>query len=106
MRAGSDTLPVRVARKREEALDICSLELVAPGSRELPAFSAGSHLDLHLPGRLVRQHSLCGDPVLTRCYRLAVVREPNSRGGSVVMPWCRRTCSASLWETACASPAP
>ena len=50
--------------------------------RALPAFTAGAHIDLHLPGGLVRQYSLCGDPADTRRYRLGVLKDPASRGGS------------------------
>ena len=48
------TLTVRVARKTTEALDICSFELVSADGRPLPAFSAGSHVDVQLPGGLTR----------------------------------------------------
>ena len=74
-------LSVRVARKRGEAQDICSLELVAEEG-ELPAFTAGAHLDVHLPNGLVRQYSLCNDPLETGRYVIAVLRDPGSRGGS------------------------
>ena len=39
--------PVRIARKAVEALDICSFELVDPAGAALPAFTAGSHIDVH-----------------------------------------------------------
>ena len=48
------TISVRVARKQQEALDICSFELVAEDGAPLPAFSAGSHVNVHLPGGLIR----------------------------------------------------
>ncbi|MDT7839035.1 PDR/VanB family oxidoreductase [Aquabacterium sp. OR-4] len=53
--------------------------------RALPAFSAGAHVDLHLPGGLVRPYSLCSDPADTRRYRLGVLKDPASRGGSVAV---------------------
>lgn len=79
------TLTVRVARKQREALDIDSFELVAPDGAALPAFAAGSHIDVHLPGGLVRQYSLCNHPGETHRYQIAVLRDANSRGGSVAM---------------------
>jgi vanillate O-demethylase ferredoxin subunit len=81
----SATRCVRIARKFTEAQDVCSFELVDAEGGELPAFSAGSHVDVHLEGGLVRQYSLCNDPSETHRYQLAVLREPRSRGGSVAM---------------------
>jgi vanillate O-demethylase ferredoxin subunit len=79
------TLRVRVARKAVEATDICSLELVSVDGGALPGFSAGSHVDVHLPGGTVRQYSLCNDPAETHRYLIAVLRDPASRGGSVAV---------------------
>jgi vanillate O-demethylase ferredoxin subunit len=79
----ASTLSVRVARKAMEATDICTLELVAVEEGvPLPAFSAGSHVDVHLPGGLTRQYSLCNDPSECHRYLIGVLRDPASRGGS------------------------
>jgi ferredoxin-NADP reductase len=51
----------------------------------LPAFSAGSHVDVHLPGGLTRPYSLCNDPTESHRYVIAVLRDPQSRGGSRAM---------------------
>lgn len=82
--AGS-LLHVRVARRTVEAQDICSLELVACDGAALPPFAAGSHVDVHLPGGIVRQYSLCNDPAETHRYQIAVLRDPASRGGSAAV---------------------
>jgi vanillate O-demethylase ferredoxin subunit len=79
------TLTVRVARKAVEALDICTFELVDAAGVPLPAFSAGSHIDVHLPNGLTRQYSLCNDPAETHRYLIGVLRDPASRGGSTAM---------------------
>jgi vanillate monooxygenase ferredoxin subunit len=76
---------VRIARKTVEALDVCSFELVDAGGGALPPFSAGSHIDVQLGHGLVRQYSLCNDPRETHRYLIAVLRDPNSRGGSLEM---------------------
>jgi vanillate O-demethylase ferredoxin subunit len=82
----ASTLSVRVARKAMETADICTLELVAvDGGTPLPGFSAGSHVDVHLPGGLTRQYSLCNDPKETHRYLIGVLRDPASRGGSVAV---------------------
>jgi vanillate O-demethylase ferredoxin subunit len=79
------TIAVRVARKQQEAVDICTYELVAEDGGPLPAFSAGSHVDVHLPGGLTRQYSLCNDPTESHRYLIGVLRDPASRGGSAAM---------------------
>lgn len=79
------TLQVRVARKRTEAQDICSLELVALDGGALPAFAAGAHIDVHLPNGLQRQYSLCNAPTETQRYVIGVLRDAASRGGSAAV---------------------
>jgi vanillate O-demethylase ferredoxin subunit len=79
------TLNVRVARKAAEALDICTFELVAADGGTLPAFSAGSHIDVHVPGGPVRQYSLCNDPAESHRYLIGVLKDPATRGGSKSM---------------------
>lgn len=81
----NSTITVRVARKVAEAQDICSLELVDLSGAPLPAFSAGAHIDVHLPDGLTRQYSLCNAPDERHRYMLGVLRDPASRGGSNMM---------------------
>jgi vanillate O-demethylase ferredoxin subunit len=78
-------LTVRVTRKSVEALDICTFELVDAQGGHLPAFSAGSHIDVHLPNGLTRQYSLCNDPREGHRYLIGVLRDAGSRGGSIAM---------------------
>lgn len=79
------TLQVRVARKAIEAQDIVTLELVAVDGAALPAFSAGSHIDVQLPNGITRQYSLCNDPQETHRYQIGVLRDAASRGGSTAV---------------------
>jgi vanillate O-demethylase ferredoxin subunit len=81
----ASTLNVRVAHKATEAIDISSYELVDVDGRPLPPFSAGSHIDVHLPDGIVRQYSLCNDPGETHRYLIGVLRDAASRGGSKAM---------------------
>lgn len=76
------SLHVRVAAIRNEATDIASFELIPDSGQALPVFAAGAHIDVMLPGLPVRQYSLCNAPGETHRYRIAVLKEPNSRGGS------------------------
>lgn len=78
-------IDVIVTSKRREAEGIYSFELAAAGPRSLPAFSAGSHIDVHLPNGLVRQYSLCNHPEESHRYLLGVLLDPASRGGSQTM---------------------
>lgn len=79
------TLDVVVRHRELQGTAVAVLDLAAPGGAPLPAFTAGSHVELHLPGGLVRAYSLCGDPADASAYRLGVLRDPASRGGSVAV---------------------
>ncbi|MCC6105068.1 PDR/VanB family oxidoreductase [Acetobacter sp.] len=76
----ADTIDVRVAAA-ERLGEVLSFDLV-PLQGVLPSWEAGAHVDLFLGDGLIRQYSLCGDPGDCSCYRLAVLRDPASRGGS------------------------
>jgi vanillate O-demethylase ferredoxin subunit len=78
-------LDVLVTRKRQEAEGIFSFELARADGHPLPAFSAGSHIDVHLPNGLVRQYSLCNHPEERHRYLIGVLLDPQSRGGSQSM---------------------
>ncbi|WP_028602935.1 PDR/VanB family oxidoreductase [Ottowia thiooxydans] len=79
------SIEVKVTCKTEEATDIASFELARLDGAPLPRFSAGSHIDVHIPGGLTRQYSLCNDSTEQHRYRIAVLRDPASRGGSTAM---------------------
>nr|WP_284504625.1 PDR/VanB family oxidoreductase [Caballeronia sp. ATUFL_M1_KS5A] len=76
---------VEVVRKNVECDDICTFELADRDGSALPAFSAGSHIDVHVRRDLVRQYSLCNDSRETHRYVIGVLRDANSRGGSRAM---------------------
>ena len=78
-------LRVRVARKLPLAVDIALFELVSVDGASLPAFSAGAHIDVSMPGGHTRQYSLCNDPARAQRYEIAVLKDPQGRGGSVAM---------------------
>ncbi len=80
------------ARQGDLALRVDTADMVADGVRRLvlrdpdgirlPDWTPGSHIDVVLPGQLVRQYSLCGDRWDAYSYQVAVLREPAGRGGS------------------------
>ena len=59
-----------------------ALELRDPNDDALPAWTPGAHIDVVLPSGRIRSYSLCGAVEDDRSYRIAVLREPESRGGS------------------------
>jgi ferredoxin-NADP reductase len=75
-------LHLRVDRRTTGAEGVVVLDLRRADGADLPSWSAGAHIDLKLPGGLTRQYSLCGDPADRAVWRIAVLREPESRGGS------------------------
>jgi vanillate O-demethylase ferredoxin subunit len=78
-------LNLRVRSITYEAEGINSYELVDPAGGELPSFSAGSHIDVHTPGNLVRQYSLCNAPSERHRYVIGVLCDENGTGGSKSM---------------------
>jgi hypothetical protein len=75
-------MQVRFKRISFEAESINSYELVAPAGGKLVSFSAGSHIDLHLPNGMIRSYSLVNDQGETHRYVIAVNNDAMSRGGS------------------------
>lgn len=78
-------LDVLVTARTVGADGIAVFELTSLDGAALPGFSAGSHVDVYTPSGLVRQYSLCNSPGETHRYRIAVLRDRNSRGGSAAM---------------------
>lgn len=78
-------LTVKVLRKLGQAQDIASFDLASVDGSPLPAFGAGSHIDVYLPNGMTRQYSLCNDAAEQHRYRIAVLRDPATRGGSGAM---------------------
>ena len=81
-------LPVRGIKTVVESVEdggprIRVYTLRDPELWELPPFRPGAHIDVHLPGGLVRTYSLCNDPADDKRYVIAVKREADGRGGSI-----------------------
>lgn len=75
-------LQVVVRQIRFEAAGINSYEFVSADGADLPPFTAGAHIDVHIESGLIRQYSLCNDPVERHRYVIAVLNDQQGRGGS------------------------
>lgn len=80
-----ETIEVVVTGRETAARDVLVMHLSAGDGRDLPSWEPGAHVDLLLPGGLVRQYSLSGDPGDRTRYRLGILREPRGRGGSAAV---------------------
>lgn len=82
------TLDACVHRIRTLAEGIIEIDLRPAAGHELPAYTAGAHIDVELPvldaqgHKLVRQYSLAGDPSDRGRYLIGVGLDAQSRGGS------------------------
>ena len=71
-----------VTRKRAVAEDVVELTLARPDGTRLPDWAPGAHIDVVLPDGTTRQYSLVGDRWDAHSFTIAVLREPDGRGGS------------------------
>lgn len=80
------TLNLEVTERLQASDTVAAISLAHPDAGQLPRWKAGAHIDVHVAtedGReLVRQYSLSSDPDDDRVYRIGVLREEHSRGGS------------------------
>jgi ferredoxin-NADP reductase len=75
-------LTLVVADRRPVADGVVSLRLSRPDGAPLPDWEPGAHVDLKLDGGLVRQYSLTGGGADPGAWEVAVLLEPEGRGGS------------------------
>lgn len=76
------TADLTVLQRTTPAKGVVMLELGYPDGAELPRWQPGAHIDLVLGENLIRQYSMCGDPRDLTTWRVAVLLDPGSRGGS------------------------
>ena len=76
------TYELVVREMRWEADGVIAVRLEESNGATLPVWQPGAHIDIHLGKGIVRQYSLCGDPSDRTSYRIAVLRDPSTRGGS------------------------
>ncbi|MGY2746346.1 ferredoxin reductase [Arthrobacter sp. UYCu723] len=80
--AGKGFVRLTVSEVRREADGVLSLILSDPDGGALPAWEPGAHIDVLFANGILRQYSLCSDPAERYEWRIAVLREQSSRGGS------------------------
>ena len=76
------TIEVVVRKIAHEAEGTLSFELMHAHGRSLPAFTAGAHIRIGLPGGLERSYSLVNEQGENWRYVIAVALDAASRGGS------------------------
>jgi ferredoxin-NADP reductase len=75
-------MQLRIRSVRWEADHILGFRLEPLRGERLPAFTAGSHVEVTLQPGLKRSYSLLNDPADTDVYEIGVQLDPESRGGS------------------------
>ena len=79
----NELIDVVIASRDDQGAGIAVMELVSANGDLLPEFTAGAHIDVHVGDDLIRQYSLCNNPSDHNSYRIGVLNDPKSRGGSV-----------------------
>jgi len=79
----NELLDVVIASRIDQGTGVAVMELVSANGDDLPSFTAGAHIDIHVGSEMIRQYSLCNDPADKTLYRVGILNDPNSRGGSV-----------------------
>src|ERR1700747_2908791 len=71
-----------VRHRKTPAEVVVVLDLAHPQGESRPRWEPGAHIDLLLSEKLTRQYSLCGDSGDPSVWRVGVLLDPASRGGS------------------------
>lgn len=77
------SIPLQVLTRETVTERVVAFTLGRADGGTLPSWQPGAHIDLRLPGEMIRQYSLCSDPADNSSWRVAVLHEPDGRGGSV-----------------------
>lgn len=89
---------LEVTGRTEVARDVVSIVPAAPDGSELPAWTPGADIDPLLTPELTRQYLLCGSAADRTCWRICVLRDPLSRGGS---RYIREELGLNAWVPVC-----
>ncbi|MBB3036915.1 PDR/VanB family oxidoreductase [Hoyosella altamirensis] len=75
-------LDLQVRKRELVAEGVVVLTLADPAGADLPEWTPGAHIDLMMTPTLIRQYSLCGDTSNSAEWKVGVLLDPASRGGS------------------------
>ena len=78
----SPVLRVVISKVEKMSGGVTKYELASLDGSDLPAWTAGAHLDIVVAPAFLRQYSMSGDPADRSVYQIGVLREPEGRGGS------------------------
>jgi vanillate O-demethylase ferredoxin subunit len=79
-------LDARVESVQQVGTDIQSYTFIpATKGTQWPRFSPGSHIDVKVDDKHIRQYSLCNNPVEQNRYVIAVKKDEQGRGGSKLL---------------------
>ncbi|NRA99521.1 MAG: 2Fe-2S iron-sulfur cluster binding domain-containing protein [Rhodobacteraceae bacterium] len=83
----SDSPVLRVEVTKAEAMtpDVTKYEFRSLDGSDLPAWTAGAHLDIVVAPEFLRQYSMSGNPADRSVYQIGVLREDSGRGGSKLL---------------------
>ena len=76
---------VEVTKVERMTADVTKYEFSSIDGSDLPAWTAGAHLDIVVVPEFLRQYSMSGDPSDRTKYQIAVLREDGGRGGSKML---------------------
>ncbi|MGH9697567.1 MAG: ferredoxin reductase, partial [Bryobacteraceae bacterium] len=82
MKSDPKMLNLRIKAAVWEAPNIISYDLRPTDGKDLPEFTAGAHIDIKLPGDMMRSYSLTNSQSERHRYVIAVQKDRESRGGS------------------------
>ena len=81
----NNLIQATITERQVMSSDVVSLTLTQVDGSPLPAFEAGAHISVHVNEDTIRQYSLCSVPGETAFYRLGILKDPKSRGGSIAI---------------------
>ena len=81
----SPVLRVKISLVEHMSSSVTKYELATLDGSPMPMVEAGAHIDIVVAPEFLRQYSLSGDPADRTKYQIAVLREDEGKGGSLLM---------------------